>query len=605
MQLSKKKLLTKLGSVLSVIAILGFIVPATQSHAWSEPDIPDEGYHFVKIDDSLDFFRTFPLLEAYRADGSHALCGSFIEIGCADVSYFYMNFPLRVCDVTSNIECVSKFQIQIENRTLEATFQRYVFSDHPNAFTTEGVLKSGDSGAPAIWKTYDETTGEETFFLVDAGMQGGVLKNEKFNPEFYAHVIPVSIDTDPNFVSGSSEFWGNRCAWKTNGQGVKIVDGCSGVAAFGCVMVSADGDCFRQRDFDNETVVSLSLKVSEEPSGWFHGRFSEPNLVLNQSTFGYEIELSARPVQVPVFYWGAYYSEMSQKSKKYWDTCIPIGECAAGSRIANSVKDEGIYRNVVSIEKPYGDRALKVISQFSDEVRDQAVATEQLWAFRTLNEPANSKAGICYRKLDGLVGIVATNSVAYEDGAPDQVDGSLDYKVAGPHYLPDGLTAHLGTYDLVMRSDFARCLYGFSNAPVRATVQVIGNNSENIATTIVSEKDGWLKLAAYGFTFSEKEIKVKLTQPYSKTITKFAGSTRTLTSKQKAEIRATVAKAKNNPKFICTGVYVNDKDKVTAIKRARTACDYAKFLDKNHSYWSQAKKTSAKSYDARVMISSK
>jgi hypothetical protein len=98
---------------------------------------------------------------------------------------------------------------------------------------------------------------------------------------------------------------------------------------------------------------------------------------------------------------------------------------------------------------------------------------------------------------------------------------------------------------------------------------------------------------------------VKLSQPQNKTLTKFSGSSRTLTSKQKAEIKSVVAKAKGNPKFICTGVYVNAKYKVTALKRARAACNYAKSLDKNHSYWAQAKQTKAKSYDAKVMIVSK
>jgi hypothetical protein len=64
-----------------------------------------------------------------------------------------------------------------------------------------------------------------------------------------------------------------------------------------------------------------------------------------------------------------------------------------------------------------------------------------------------------------------------------------------------------------MRSDTARCLYGFSKAPVSATISVTGSNGETkTATTVVSEKNGWLKMAAYGFTFSSPTISVKLTQ---------------------------------------------------------------------------------------------
>jgi hypothetical protein len=70
-----------------------------------------------------------------------------------------------------------------------------------------------------------------------------------------------------------------------------------------------------------------------------------------------------------------------------------------------------------------------------------------------------------------------------------------------------------------MRSDVARCLYRFSKAPLSASISVSGEGDKNIATTVVGEKGGWLKLAAYGFTFSNKTIKVKLTQKKQTTIT--------------------------------------------------------------------------------------
>jgi hypothetical protein len=44
-------------------------------------------------------------------------------------------------------------------------------------------------------------------------------------------------------------------------------------------------------------------------------------------------------------------------------------------------------------------------------------------------------------------------------------------------------------------------------------VSVTGEGDKKIATTVVGEKNGWLKLSAYGFTFSQKTIKVKLVQP--------------------------------------------------------------------------------------------
>jgi hypothetical protein len=103
--------------------------------------------------------------------------------------------------------------------------------------------------------------------------------------------------------------------------------------------------------------------------------------------------------------------------------------------------------------------------------------------------------------------------MGYDGTAPKFQDGTLNYRVTGLHYGRDGKSLNLGTYDLLLRSDAARCLYGFSNAPVSASVSITsGDGSQNVATTVVTEKDGWLKLQAAGFTFSEKTIRLKLDQ---------------------------------------------------------------------------------------------
>jgi hypothetical protein len=87
----------------------------------------------------------------------------------------------------------------------------------------------------------------------------------------------------------------------------------------------------------------------------------------------------------------------------------------------------------------------------------------------------------------------------------------LDYQVAAPHFTPTG-DLFAGTYDLVMSSAVARCLYKFSAAPVKATVSVAGDSASQVVTTFLSESAGWLRLGAYGFSFSSPTIKVKLTQ---------------------------------------------------------------------------------------------
>jgi hypothetical protein len=84
-----------------------------------------------------------------------------------------------------------------------------------------------------------------------------------------------------------------------------------------------------------------------------------------------------------------------------------------------------------------------------------------------------------------------------------------------PHFLPNG-NEFKGSYDLVIKSDVARCIYGFSSAPISATISVISSDgTAQVATTLVREKDGWLTLSAKNFTFSSPTVKVSLTQASS------------------------------------------------------------------------------------------
>lgn len=132
-----------------------------------------------------------------------------------------------------------------------------------------------------------------------------------------------------------------------------------------------------------------------------------------------------------------------------------------------------------------------------------------MWTAETLVGQGNR----CLSDTSKVLGIVTTNAMVYQGQAPEFQSGALIYKVGGLHYLPDGKSEAEGTYDLVMRSETARCLYGFSKAPVSAEVAVISASGEaKVATTVVSEKGGWLRMAAYGFTFSAPTISVKLSQ---------------------------------------------------------------------------------------------
>jgi hypothetical protein len=112
-----------------------------------------------------------------------------------------------------------------------------------------------------------------------------------------------------------------------------------------------------------------------------------------------------------------------------------------------------------------------------------------------------------------LHGVMTTNAMAYSWSPPSFKNGVLSYKVAGAHHDVDG-TVFKGTYDLAMNQESAKCIYGFNDAPIKASVSVVSSDGgvQEIATEMLTVKDGWLQLSAKNFTFSAPTIRIKLTQ---------------------------------------------------------------------------------------------
>jgi hypothetical protein len=101
----------------------------------------------------------------------------------------------------------------------------------------------------------------------------------------------------------------------------------------------------------------------------------------------------------------------------------------------------------------------------------------------------------------------------YSQGPPTYASstGTLDYKVAAPHFLNDGVTEFLGDYNLLVREDVAQCLYGFTGTDITSSVSVVDTNgAAKQATTSLTRENGFFKFSASGFTFSAPTIKAKL-----------------------------------------------------------------------------------------------
>jgi len=241
-------------------------------------------------------------------------------------------------------------------------------------------------------------------------------------------------------------------------------------------------------NFPENVQMRAVIHMSKSAAGWFKARLMNPDISISSlNSLNSRVEITGAPVTVPAFAYQRDLNNLSTDEKKY----------------------TGALKGVISVG-PGTSEIFSYIEMARKVVNDVAAFSNTYW---TLNSTPWDNRNPCLQDSTRVLGIVSTNAIGYEGSSPEFKDGFLNYRVTGIHFGPDGKTPNLGSYDLLLRSDAARCLYGFSNAPISATVSISGSDgTQNVATTIVSEKDGWLKMKASGFTFSEKNIKVKLNQ---------------------------------------------------------------------------------------------
>jgi hypothetical protein len=121
--------------------------------------------------------------------------------------------------------------------------------------------------------------------------------------------------------------------------------------------------------------------------------------------------------------------------------------------------------------------------------------------------------------------------------------------VLAPHYTAKGDLA-VGTYDLLLKSEVARCIYGFSKAPISGSISIVNESGQsNVATTIINEKNGWLFMSANGFTYSSPTVKIKLSQEPEVVVTSTPTPTQSASTKPAVKaVTITCVKGKTSKK---------------------------------------------------------
>ena len=262
--------------------------------------------------------------------------------------------------------------------------------------------------------------------------------------------------------------------------------------------------CFDLYNFKSEVTfrVVLDLKyLAPTFSGWFQSRIKNSEIAQLSPT---EFSFAGSSMSVS--------SVLAEFNKPYPESLI--------------LAYPDIKTGLIMDKYPY--KLQQVLSNTNAGIKDwvnneKSIPTQARWESSIWNATSYSTAssGYIYTQMNGclqtskgLLGQVSTNATVYTISAPlwDKETDSLSFTVAAPTFESDGEKKQ-GLYDLVLREDIAKCLWGKNLANVSAKIEILNaDGSSQVATTTFKTINGYVYFRAAGFHYSVPKIKVSIVE---------------------------------------------------------------------------------------------
>ena len=488
-----KKLIAALASMALAISMAQPAQAADAYNAEQQQIQDNKGIFLVAEEGNWMPMSTFVASESNTDMTDQWPCKGALDAACAPskAQSVGANFLLPICQGPNDDFCIVSLELAAPGKEFETA--TYVRNATGQTFPAAPSVNYPGGSTASLWeaKGAPSASGTTTYAVMAMGVAGR-NKGSKFEMSgFSASVVPYREQSggweDPYQQAGTGEdIRGNRARFVG-------VGGYDQACAW-----NEKGNCGIPQDYVEGTRVRLTVRISNSIGGWFKGRLKDPQISVKKfSASNNQITVEAQPATVGrMSYTVEDLKKMTSQEEAFFKK-----NGARGNKSA-----------FMTWSPAWDARTFPYVEYFRSKVADTASGNTTYWNFSTSDSDRSPNR--CLADKSKVLGIVTTNAMVYDGGVPTFSGGFLNYKVAGLHFAPGGEELNLGVYDMVMRSDTARCLYGFSKAPLSATVSVLNEKgTKTMATTVVKEtKDGWLKLAAYGFTFSKKTIKVKITK---------------------------------------------------------------------------------------------
>jgi hypothetical protein len=471
----------------------------------------------------------YKLVQGAGIPTTSTLCNGLADPVCVAADELYMIANLDPCKSETQSTCIaSVWAVDSSGKKIPGVLAAVVPSDSNQYLNENTSLNIPDShGIGGVWNFagVKNSAGLETYYVETRT----TLFKKKTQARFEFGEINSAI-TPVDTLSGDYQLPKLESAGGFSGGISKTPDSRDCHAW-------ANQVCYVPAGFPTGYRFGMNIRIGENLIGWFHGRFTEPNITVTKRSQGQEIVVEAEPVSVPLLDFVAPFDEIPQKALDMIFPCTRADACG-GRGTGDGYQFVGNVSASITMD---------IMNAFTPAFKNTATRERSSWSIKKMNADASvgsQKLMQCANTTGTLAGLVTTNALTYAGGPPnyDEKTGSLIYKVSSPSYQSDGKTKASGTYDLAMKSDLARCIYSFSNAPIKAEISIVNEDgTSQIATTTVKENGGWLYMSAKGFHYSSPTLQVKLSQEKSNKTEDAAK-----TSDNKAAVKPATASAKKS-----------------------------------------------------------
>jgi len=477
------------------------------------PFQPGEGYFGYRSIPDFTLHFTSPVLMGMETTGDTAnavrSCNSLTDSKCANSNFWTFSTALDACTSVNSNNCIDAVTaVDASGKSLEVNLDQTFPGIRPQDYVGDNSQNLPNGGKVHFYSIPGAPHAGGNLYvpivLVDGNKEGsansGTFKPGQIRIGFYA-VTVINGKYDVKMRQTDVSRYNSRYMVTTMGGEEKCI-------------INDETSCALPQAIPLNIKFGMRIRTSFAAPGWFHGRFSDPEIKISTDASKNTIlDVAAHAVVTPIFALWKKKTDLPQSLLDFYKKQpFPLG--GTGSGAGDAVKQSGDPMSWSLMFDPvgYSQNDMDQFLQWLPVFGDKSTVEPTYWSMYADNGDINSNR--CSPGSDVLTGVVSTNASQYISGPPqwDSNSQTLEYKVAAAHFTSTG-EVFKGSYDLAIQSDYARCLYGFTKAPIKATISIISNSGDSaIVTTTVRESNNFLYLAAKGFTFSNPTIQVKLSQ---------------------------------------------------------------------------------------------